>query len=1120
MNLVEINPTQETAVPAIPEPTPGNLLEVVRAIREVLEVREGINGDPLDQVLTVRDLYAMGKLDYSALDSKVYVRLPGSDGMVFITPSSNTTPEYNAPPAPTGFTVSSGLATFILEWAEATYHGHAYTEVWRAGVNDIGLAVMIGTEDSSIYSDKIGSTGVTRYFWIRHVSKAGVPGPFNATAGTSATTGLVLTGDVFDGAITTAKIADGAVTTLKLGDASVTSTKIGDSQVIEAKIGAAAVTTTKLGDLAVTTAKINDLAITSGKLADGSITLTKHASGLRPVEIVNALPAAGTEGRTVYLTTDDKLYRDTGTAWTAAVATTDLSGTISTAQIADAAVTTAKVAAANITEALLAASAVTETKIASDAVTSPKIIAGAITTVKIAAGAVTANEIAALTILAGNIAAGAITTAKLDALAVTADKIAANAVTTAKLDALAVTADKLAANSVIAGKVAAAAISTTELAAAAVTAGKLNIQTHGVTGLALTNNSPVAGSVTWSAFTLSWNGNTYSIGGGNSSSEMIWFDRSLSTTALQATTRTTFETDYNNADGDILLAINSGGTAETVYNATLLTAGGIKTGAVVADKIAANAVVAGKIAASAIVAGDGVIANAAIATAQIQDAAITNAKIGNLAVDTAKIADLAVSTAKIADANITNAKITDATITAVKIADATITNAKIVDATIQGAKIAAATITSSNIVTGTLTADTLAIGLADNLVDNPGFELGSTGWNTGGSWSFLTGADANTGNGYIQYTGTVTSTRENTYKAKCVPGDQFYLEGMVKSNGAGTTGAAGIEIQWLDKAGAALSVSSSGTVTSESAYTKLSVTAAAPANAVTARARLNVSTAPTDGRQFFFDDILLKRLVVGAFIQDLAVVTAKIADLTVTAAKINDATITNAKLVDATITGAKIAASTITASNLSVSQLSAISADMGAITAGTIALASSGHVRAGQTDYDNGTGFFLGFHSGTPKMSLGNSSGSKVTWDGTTLSVTGSLIENRAYGSGTSLVIGSWPQTDTFSATYVLMKEIYVPRAGTLTMEFDMHSSGGQVAFGRIYKNGVAAGTERSTSNTAWTSFSENIAVSAGDLVQLYAKTSNTSIQAWVRNFKLKTNFTSNVPVVTRDTEG
>lgn len=64
--------------------------------------------------------------------------------------------------------------------------------------------------------------------------------------------------------------------------------------------------------------------------------LTKNKAGY---EIVGTLPVANLfEGRTVYLTTDDKLYRYTGTAWTSAVPTTDLTGTVEYQQIGNGAV--------------------------------------------------------------------------------------------------------------------------------------------------------------------------------------------------------------------------------------------------------------------------------------------------------------------------------------------------------------------------------------------------------------------------------------------------------------------------------------------------------------------------------------------------------------------------------------------------------------------------------------------------------------------------------------------------------------------------------------------------------------------------------------------------------------
>lgn len=48
-------------------------------------------------------------------------------------------------------------------------------------------------------------------------------------------------------------------------------------------------------------------------------------------------------------------------------------------------------------------------------------------------------------------------------------------------------------------------------------------------------------------------------------------------------------------------------------------------------------------------------------------------------------------------------------------------------------------------------------------------------------------------------------------------------------------------------------------------------------------------------------------------------------------------------------------------------------------------------VRQGQTAFDTGVGFWLGTVSSTPMFSIGNSGGNKLTWDGSSLSITGTI---------------------------------------------------------------------------------------------------------------------------------
>lgn len=71
-------------------------------------------------------------------------------------------------------------------------------------------------------------------------------------------------------------------------------------------------------------------------------------------EIVGTLPSADLfEGRVVFLTTNDRLYRYDGSAWTSAVPASDVTGQITTTQISDLAISTPKLAADAVTASKL-----------------------------------------------------------------------------------------------------------------------------------------------------------------------------------------------------------------------------------------------------------------------------------------------------------------------------------------------------------------------------------------------------------------------------------------------------------------------------------------------------------------------------------------------------------------------------------------------------------------------------------------------------------------------------------------------------------------------------------------------------------------------------------------------
>lgn len=66
---------------------------------------------------------------------------------------------------------------------------------------------------------------------------------------------------------------------------------------------------------------------------------------------------------------------------------------------------------------------------------------------------------------------------------------------------------------------------------------------------------------------------------------------------------------------------------------------------------------------------------------------------------------------------------------------------------------------------------------------------------------------------------------------------------------------------------------------------------------------------------------------------------------------------------------------------------------------GGITLTTGGWIRAGQTNYNVGSGWFVGYSGGVPKLSLGSAAGSYLTWDGSTLTVSGSIVAGSITGA-------------------------------------------------------------------------------------------------------------------------
>lgn len=90
------------------------------------------------------------------------------------------------------------------------------------------------------------------------------------------------------------------------------------------------------------------------------------------------------------------------------------------------------------------------------------------------------------------------------------------------------------------------------------------------------------------------------------------------------------------------------------------------------------------------------------------------------------------------------------------------------------------------------------------------------------------------------------------------------------------------------------------------------------------------------------------------------------------------------------------------------------------------------------------------------------------------------------------------------AASWTMKKEIAIGHGGTLRIKFDLKTINVvNNAKAKIYKNGVAVGTEQSTNSNVYATYSEDLAGwLPGDLVQLYVYNAVANM-AYIRNFRL-----------------
>jgi hypothetical protein len=589
------------------------------------------------------------------------------------------------PSTPLGVYAIGGSKAITISWLNPPDLDLSYVEVWESATNNLSVALLVGRASASNFWRPNLPNNTQKFYWVRAVDYSENKSPFSPSV--TATTLLITPNDFNDavnalfseagaygiepvGALPATGDFDGKLVLL-LPDITIyrwddASSSWSDQIFTASSIEAGSLTYTSFASGIEPVGVVNVLPTVSGYIGPSVVVLTTDGklyrlvdgewtsaietvdllgqfsedlfpADLRPIEVVASLPTVDLyQGRIVLLTTNNKIYRYTGSAWSAAVPTTDLTGQINGAQIADSAVTATKIGTAAVTTAKIATDAITNDLIAANAVTATEIANGSISTPKIVAGAITAGTIATGAITSDKIIANAITTAKIAAGAITADTISAGAITTGKIAASAVTATEIAANAITAGKIAANSITALEITSEAITTSKL--QAGAVTADRIAANSITATQI---------------------ASNAIIADK----IAANAVTSAKITAGAITTDKITANAITTGTIAAGAVNAAQ-----IATDAITSDKIFANAITSAKIATDAITANK--IAASSIITSKIATGAVTAAQIsvselsaisgslGTIQVGSANIQDGAIGTLKIAGGSVTSANYT------------------------------------------------------------------------------------------------------------------------------------------------------------------------------------------------------------------------------------------------------------------------------------------------------------------------------------------------------------------------------------------------------------------------------------------------------------------------------
>jgi len=279
--------------------------------------------------VTINDL-SDGQTYYFEVRARTGAGYVGAWASTTLTIAADTT----APSAPTMIGAFGQIGQIEIRWTNPSDADFSYANVYRNIVDNFATATNFASIGGTRTIHQVVA-GETRYYWVTAVDYSGnESGP---SASGSATSQFVVQADVdidevLAGAVDVASFAAG-IEPVTIATGSLPTVKSTETVFFDGNLyrwnGTSYDRSTLASDITgqLVEAQLAADSVNADAIIDGSVNTAKFATGLTPVEVLGALPSTGNfEGRQVYLTTDNKLYRHTGSPTNASGFTVETDG--------------------------------------------------------------------------------------------------------------------------------------------------------------------------------------------------------------------------------------------------------------------------------------------------------------------------------------------------------------------------------------------------------------------------------------------------------------------------------------------------------------------------------------------------------------------------------------------------------------------------------------------------------------------------------------------------------------------------------------------------------------------------------------------------------------------------